>query len=166
MTNDSISSVSSAIAVSSTSSSSAAKLTTATKAKLEALGISTTNITTEAEGQIALKIAQTKAEATKSKPPEKQDESIKTEAKTLASQVGASVSDSDSTDEILNKISSKISELKASAGDDQTKLAEIENYQASLDKLSETYASMPSQAKLDNSMSNLANYNKVSLGLS
>jgi len=166
---DSISAVSSASAASSTSSSSSTKLTAATKTQLEALGVDTTNITSETEGQTALKAAQAKSDAqqkAKAAAGGGSEDSIKASAQTLASEMGVSVSSTDTTDDILSNISAKLSELKASAGDDQVKLAELEQYQSEFDTLSTSYTNMQtSQAQLSNSMSGLATYNKASLNL-
>jgi len=170
MSNESISALTSASSVSTASSSSTTKLSAATKSKLEAMGIDTTNITTEVQGQTALKAAELKKEAAAQKAGGAQgnssEASIKADAKSLASQVGASVADDDSIDDIMSKISSKIRELRASAGTDESKLAEIEGYQTQLDSISSTYSAMQtSQAQLSSSMSGLASYNKASLNL-
>jgi hypothetical protein len=161
---DTISAVSSASSTSSSSSSST-KLTAATKAKLEALGIDTTNIATESEGQITLKVAEAKQEATQkaqSSSSNSSEESIKTEAKSLATSMNVSVSDNDTTSDILDKISEKLTSLQQDAGDDKVKLAELGNYQQQYEALTGQYSSMQtSQAQLSNSMSALASYNKV-----
>lgn len=166
---DSISAVSaSATSNTSSSSSSSTKLTDATKAQLEALGIDTTNITTEADGQAALKAAEANKETAKmSQASNPSEDSIKTDAKSLASELGVSISDDDTTDDILDKISSAISQLREAAGDDQTKLAEVEKYQDEYDTISGDYTNMQtSQAQLTNSMSGLASYNKIYQNLS
>ena len=167
MTTDSISSISATSAAGKleNTSSTGAKLTQATKAQLEALGVSTANITTETQGQAALTSAKSKAEAGKQAHAphgNSTESSIKTEAKTLASQVGSSVSDDDKVDDIINKVSAKITDLRASAGDDKTKLAAVDSDQAQLDAISNSLASTKSgQAQLSGSMNGLASMNKV-----
>lgn len=160
---DSINAVNSTSAASSASSTSN-KLTAATKAQLEALGVDTTYIKTESDGQIALKQAQAsqtqKAQANGGSSASK--ESIKAQIQSLASQVGVSVSQTDKPEDILTKISEKISSLRAEAGNDQSKLAQIEQYQQQYESLSGQMLSMQtSQAQLAASMSGLANYNKA-----
>lgn len=166
---DSISSLSSASSASNSSSSNAnsTKLTSATKSKLEALGVDTTNITTEAEGQIALKSAQAKQKAAQhSQASNSSEDSIKSEAKSLASSIGVSVADNDSTDTILSNIASKLTEMKADAGEDETKLAEVQQYEQQYEAISGNYTAMQaSQAQLAASMNGLATYNKAELGL-
>lgn len=142
----------------------APKLTDETKAKLKALGVDTTNITSEAQGQIALVQAQAKKEvAHKSKTGENQpQEAIKSEAQSLASELGVTVAKGDSIDTILSNISNAISKLQADAGSDETKLSAVKNYQAKYDSISSSYTSMQaSHSKLDKSMSSLASYNKI-----
>lgn len=140
-------------------------LTPETKAKLEALGIDTTNIKTEAEGQAILKAAEVNPkEIQKAHAPKgcSSIDSIRAEAIQLASKVGVSVSGNDKIDDILNKIAYKINELKVSAGHDQNKLAQINQYQSELDLISSEFLSMKSShAQLSNGMDALASYNKI-----
>lgn len=147
------------------SGNSTATLTAATKAKLEALGIDTTNIKTEAEGQAILKAAEAKPEEIQKIHAPKSSSSInsiKAEVIQLASEVGISVSSSDKIDDILNKIAYKINELIVNAGNDQNKLTQINKYQSELDTLSNELSNMEStHTKLSNSMNTLALYNKI-----
>lgn len=172
MSNDSISSVSTTSSLNSLSSASTANqpLTAATKAKLDALGVDTTSIKTETQGQVALSAAQTKQEAQKSAHSHQGGnssmESIKNEAKSLASQVGVSVSDEDKVDDILSKVASKISELQVAAGTDETKLAQVQQYQSQYDSISSSLSNMQAaKAQLSSSMDNMASYNKMAHGL-
>jgi len=165
MTNTSVSSVSGTSSASGVESKSASstKLTQATKLALQSLGVDTTNITTETQGQTALSKAKAE-EAKKSQAPHgnPSEDSIKASAKSLATTVGVAIADKDSTSEIISKISAKITELKASAGEDKTKLAEVDNYQTQLDAISNSLASAKSgQAQLSGSMNGLANLNKI-----
>lgn len=164
MTNDSISSITSTKPISSSDSASI-KLTNATKVKLEALGINTTNIKTEIQGQAALRTAEEKRKALqklKTESANRSQEVIKTEAKSLAAQVGASVSDDDSVSDILIKVASKVNDLKASAGDDSTKQAEADQDQAKYEALANEYSSVQAaQSKLSGSMDGLAQLNKI-----
>lgn len=141
------------------------KLTAATKAKLEALGIDTTNIKTEAEGQAILKAAEVNPkEIRKVHAPKSYSsiDSIRAEAMQLASKVGISVSGSDKIDDILNKISYKINELKVCAENNQNKLTQINQYQSELDSISSEFLNMKSShTQLNNGMDALASYNKI-----
>lgn len=141
------------------------KLSEATKAKLETLGIDTANIKTEAEGQAILKMAEAKPEETRKTHASQgysSMESIKAEALQLASQIGVSVSGSDKIDDILDKISYKINELRVNTGSDQNKPDQINQYQSKLDTLSNEFLNMQSsKAKLSNSLNCLAAYNKI-----
>lgn len=146
--------------------SNSAKLTAATKAKLEALGIDTSHIATEAEGQAILKTAEAKQEEVKKVHANKGGFSamkdIKAEAKELAAKIGVSISDNDKMDNILNKISEKINELRASAGNEPNKSAQIAQYQSRLDSISNEFLNMKSsKSQLNGSMNALAFYNKI-----
>lgn len=145
------------------------KLTAATKAALEALGVDTTSILTEAQGQTALKSAKAQAEAPQqAQAPHKNSSmaEIKDEAKQLAAKVGVSVSDNDKIDEILTKISAKIESLKSAAGGDKTKTSEIDGYQAQLESITNSLNSTKSaQSQLSASMNNMAMMNKILLNL-
>lgn len=169
MSSNSIGAVSNTAAASSTTASTASTtataLTSATKAKLEALGIDTTNIKTEADGQSALIAAQqTQKKAHANKSGNSSEQEIKTESKELASQVGVPVAEDDTTDTIISNVSEKISELQASAGDDEAKLAEVNQYQTQLETISSEYSQMQaSHAQLSNSLEGLARYNKTSM---
>ena len=121
------------------SGSSAIALSAATKAKLEALGIDTKNIKTEAQGQAILKAIEERKKELHGilgphEPPPR--DTVKDEAKNLASAVGVSVAQGDSTDEILNKIAAKIDQLRQGAGDDKEKLAQVDQFEAKYEEIS------------------------------
>lgn len=145
------------------------KLTEETKKKLQALGIDTSNIKTEAEGQAALKEAMAKqAAANHHHDPSKSmsEKTIEDQAKSLASQMGVSVGNNDTLDVILSNISNKIDELQSSAGNDQTKLADLNNYKAKFATLSDEFSQLTvSRSMINNSLQGMANYNRASLGL-
>ena len=91
-------------------------LTPATKAKLEALGIDTTNIKTEAEGKAMLIAAQAERSnsAQKSKQPKgNQNDEVMEKVKQLADDLNVTYSDSDTVDDIVDRISSKVEKLIA-----------------------------------------------------
>lgn len=163
---DAISAISSS-SVSTSTSSSSATLTDATKKKLEALGIDTTNIKTEADGQEKLKEAQAaQAAAQQQGKPQGTNpmETIQDGAKSLAASMGVAVGSKDDIDTIFSNLSTKITELQASAGDDQTKKSEVDGYQLQYDTLYREY-SQAMAAKNMTGASALANYNKAALGL-
>lgn len=163
-------------ASSSYSASSSQKLTEETKKKLEALGLDPSKYKTEAEGKAALVGAQTTqtAQAAQSMqvqgqqppPPPASAQSIKAEVEDLAAKVGVSIGSTDKPNDILTKISDKIAELKAAAGTDQTKLAEVQGYQGQYDTINAEITQMQaSKSKISGTLNALANYNKAALGL-
>lgn len=166
-----ISSISSSSATSSTStSSSAKKLTEETKKKLQDLGVDTTSITTEAQGQIALlqalQQAQNREQAHHSGEKNEEMQSLKSAAISLASQVGVSVSSTDKLPDILSNIANAINNIQSQAGTDQTKLEQAQGYQNQLDAINASLANMQAQkqaaqAKISGSMEGLASQNKL-----
>lgn len=145
------------------------KLTAQTKALLNDLGVDISRINTEEQGQTILAAVQTKQDINQKKIQSAQkisQESITNEVKDLAAQLGISVSDIDTTAEILNKISNKINEMKDDAEHDQAKLQSAKGYEAKYENLSQNYMNMQFfQAQINNTMSNLAVYNKAVLNL-
>ncbi len=170
---DSISSISASSSASSSSSSSSSALSETTKKKLEALGIDTSNIKTETEGQTKLKQAQAAQAAQqvagqKMQQPQtgNSEDTIKSEAKSLASKMDVAVSTDDDISAILENISAKIDNLKASAGTDEAKKKEVNDFESQYSSISEEYTTLQSkQAMLSGSLSGLASYNKASLAL-
>lgn len=156
-------------------SSSGDKLTDATKKKLEELGIDTSNIKTESQGQSVLAAIKKTKEAEGAKKPEAiggnaEEESNKTKAKELAAQLNISVAAKDSTIDILNKISVAIDNLKTQAVGDPQKIQEAAKYQAAYDSIVGSVTSMQQQQnashkKLAGSLDGMALYNKIKLGL-
>lgn len=179
---DAISAVSSTGATSKTGStssiSSTTPLTAETKAQLQALGVDTTGITTEAQGQTALLQAQLQ-QAQQGQQGKKahgggnkaEMEALKSQALSLASKLGVSVSSDAKLDDIVSAIGPAIEAKMSAAGNDPAKLAEIQELQSEYNELSSAMSNMQaqhsqqqaSQSQLTNSMDALARYNKVSL---
>lgn len=165
---DAISSISSSSAASSNVST-AAKLSEDTKKKLEALGLDPAKYTSEAAAQAAIASAQ---QAQQAQQPQGQPqggntsmETIETNVKALAAKMGVNVGNNDKIDDIFDNISAKISELKASAGTDETKKSEVSGYEAEYATLSGEYAQASATQNMTGA-SALASYNKAALGLS
>lgn len=171
------SSISSASGVSSSSSTA---ITDATKKKLEALGIDTSKIKTEAEGQQKLKEAQASQASQASQaaqgPQSKQQQSaasqmeeITDQVTTLAAEVGVTISSNDQLSDVMNSISARISEMTVQAGQDTQKLQIVSLYQNELSAISGEYqsfqaqqqATQSSQSQLAGGMDSLASYNKI-----
>ena len=119
------------------------RLTATTKAKLEALGVDTKEIRTEAEGQMKLKEAQMSSSSgvQQSKPASPNEDSVLEEAKALASKLDISVSSTDTVDEIVDKITEKIEDMKLDAGKDFDKQANIKQYETELAMLEKSHMS-------------------------
>lgn len=161
---DSINAISANSSASQANSASSA-LNSATKKKLEALGLDPKKYTTEAAAQEAITEAQAKQQPS---PPPKPDgtsfETIKTKVQDLASKIGIAVGTNDKTADILTKISNQITELKSAAGTDASKLSAVNGYQSQYTTISSELSQLES-AKNMTGASALANYNKAALGL-
>lgn len=162
-----------------------------TKILLESMGINTSNITTEAQGQTALKSAQGTQESQNSQqmqglppppPPEggnnSQMEAIKEEATSLAQKLGVSVSSADKINDIMDKISTALSKLESDAANNPQKTAQLTEYKTEFQhlyqSLSDAQSAMESsmaQAQvganhIQSSMTGLASYNQASISIS
>jgi len=155
------------------SSQAISRLTDATKKQLEALGVDTSSIKTESQGQVVLKAAkntqatQGAKEAHKGNSPQ---DAIKEQAKSLASKLNITVSSKDDTNAILNKISSAISVLKTEAVGDVQKTQKLAQFQSEYNAIAGAVAGMAAQKQaghdqINNSLNGMANYNKALLGL-
>ena len=146
-------------------SGSSAPLSAGTRASLEALGVDTANIKTEAQGQEALRVAKVKA-TKKPHTTTSSEGSLKAEAKALATKLGASIPSDGKMEDILNNIKAKIDELIATAGKDPTKLSKIAEYQSQYTNLAKEFSNIQSsQSQLSASMNNMAMMNKIYLNL-
>ena len=177
MSVNAIGSVNSASGTSSLSSSTA--LTETTKKKLEELGIDTSKIKTEAEGQQKLKEAQAAQGSQSAQTAQGQQQqngassqidTIKIKAIELASQLGISASDKDKIEDILSTISTKLLEMTVQAGKDPQKLKELKQYESQFEIIAGEYLNLQvqkqaSQGQLTGSLDNLAMYNKLFFNL-
>lgn len=172
MSINSISSMTSS--VSSVSQASSTKpLTEETKKKLESLGVDTSQIKTEAQGQQKLKEVQDAQSAQANSPQGQQQQqtmfqmqSITEKVNALAAKVGVQISNQDSIEDIINNISNRVSQMTVQAGEDTKKVKEVSQYQTELNVIASEYSSLVSQQQasqnqLTGGMDNLAAYNKI-----
>ena len=140
------------------------QLTPATKAKLEALGVDTSWIKTEAEGRAKLQEVQFTQGSRKSNKSSKNEgeDAVMAKIKQLAYNLNVSYSDSDTADDIINRITIKVRELVNQAGDDNTKKEYAQYYEGKLDEVKRMQLS---QIDLQASMSVTANMNMFFHGL-
>ncbi len=156
-------------------------LTQATRLRLEALGIDTSNIRTESEGQLKLREVQNGSTVNKSKKSNSDSDdsskktggtnpsmdSIRQDVKALAADVGVSYSESDDVDEVLLSIENKIKSLASDVDPaNEAQAEEVKSYQSRYDSIYMSYKSaQSSQAMLTQGLDMLASYNMYSLGL-
>lgn len=159
------------------------KLTDATKQKLEALGIDTSSIKTEAQGQAILTALQNtqKTQNTQVQPPNKsqqsgsngiqaQEESIREQAKELAKKLGVTVNAKDDISEILGKIATALANMRIQSVNSPEDSKQIDAYQKQYDSLVNEVNSLEKQKQaskeqLSGSLDAMALYNKIKLGL-
>lgn len=142
------------------------RLSAATKAKLEALGINTSNIKTEAEGKIKLQEALLER-ASQNEKTAKSDKNSKTDsalerAKWLAKKLNVYYSNYDKTDDIIYKIKLKVEEMLQAAGEDSDKKANAAYYAGLLEEVKQM---QQSQLSLNMGMNISANMNIAFHGL-
>ena len=136
-------------------------LTYATKSKLQALGVETRYIRTEAEGQQKLRIAEAERwtkgiSSTKKKATEKtEDENLRL-ARELADKLNVSYNSDENVTEICSRIQQKLDTMRTEAEDDFDKNANVDYYQKKLDEI-ESFDLSKSQ--LASSMNLTANMN-------
>jgi len=162
-------------------------LTAQTKIQLQSLGIDTTNIKTEAQGQTALESSQESQQSQSTQQTENNQQSkpaggdnssadaIKEEAVALAQKIGASVSSNDELNDILDAISQAISKLQAQAVNDPQKAEQVAQYQAEFQSLCQSVSAMQSSnqessvqtasSQIQASMNVLASYNLASISI-
>ena len=177
MTVSSINNVANALNVNSLNSTQA--LTDATKNKLEALGVDTSKIKTESEGQLKLKEAQSGTQSSQNTQQNQQQnnvnqiQQINEQVKLLASQVGVEINKSDNLNTVLNNISAKIQVMAVEAVQDPQKLQQVKIYQDALTLIKGEVAGLQAQKeqqeqkqqKLASSMDIMASYNKMFFNL-
>ncbi len=177
---NSIGSGASSSASASSNLSSVQKLTDDTKSKLQALGVDTSTITSEAQGQIALLQAQQQQQAQGGEKHhggagKAEMDSLKSEATSLASKLGISVSADEKLSDIMAAIGPAVDAKVSAAGSDQTKIAEAQELQAEFSTISSSLSTMEAQRQqgakstqaaqgaqaIDSSLANMATQNKI-----
>jgi|GEM_PF-3609535 len=163
-------------------------LTPQTKARLETLGVDTSNIQTEAQGQTTLQEAQSSGQnqSTQQSQGSQQGqqsggdhaafEAIKQQATSLAEKLGVSVSSTDKLSDILDSISKTITNMQTQAVNDPQKAAQVAQYQSEYEALGQSIQSLESSkaasgsqqtaTQLQASLTGLANYNVASMSIS
>jgi hypothetical protein len=162
--------------------SSVQPLTPETKAQLESMGIDTSSIKTESEGQTYLQSAQTSQSSQQSQNSQQGQQfggnhagmqAVREQAMALAEKVGASVPSGAKLSEIMDAISQSISSMQAQAANNPEQAAKVAQYQSEYISLSNAITSMQasmqasqgqtSSGQLQASMNALAMYNMASI---
>jgi len=149
--NSSVSSVSNTAQTEKTQA--AEQLSAATKAKLEALGIDPSTVSSESQAQAL--IANAQSASFKSMVSDKQDsnsseDTYLQEAKALAASVGVSYSSDDTVDDILSSISDKLDEMMSSAAMNPSLMQIVQTYQTQLEQISSNYSQAQSASLYTN----------------
>jgi hypothetical protein len=170
----------SSVSLSTTSDSSSivkqSQISNSTKRQLEALGIDSSNVTSEAQAQslITAKQAEKSFQDTMSMNAENQQEqssdttesSLISEAKTLASELGISVSSDATFDEITSEINDAIEKLMEKSANDPQAMQRAQSYMTQLAQLNSSYSSVSSSTNsLYSAMNYQASNTRYMLGL-
>lgn len=168
-------------------SSATDKLTNNTKTQLASLGIDTSTIKTESEGQLKLKEIITQQQAQQNQQTQQshnhhhhqngstQIETIKKQAQGLAAQIGANISTSDNVNAILAKINTKLAVMTVQASNNVQKTQQLQQYETQFAYISQEYSNyeeqkqqsnFSSEGQLTGSLSSMAMYNKLYFNLS
>lgn len=163
----SISSIGSGMAMSGAYITPSNQLSEATKAKLEALGIDPTTVTSEAEAQSLIAQVESMSKTDKARPQSgSSDMALLTKAKELAEDVGAKVSERDNLDDICKKISEKIEQLAQQYASDPVAMNKLADYQRELSSIDSRYSSkIDTQDSIFAAMNMISASNKYALGL-
>ena len=159
----SISSVNAGSSAASEAVTKKSSLSSETKAKLEALGITATDGMTESEAQA--KISSAEAQNNSQNQDNQQENSsereILSEAKALASSVG----DADVT-EILDDIGAELEVMLENAENNPAILSQLSSYLSQLTNLDDRYETLQSsQSNMYSAMNMISTNNKIALGL-
>lgn len=143
-------------------------LSSETKAKLEALGITATDGMTESEAQA--KISSAEAQNNSQNQDNQQENSsereILSEAKALASSVGVSVAGDADVTEILDDIGAELEVMLENAENNPAILSQLSSYLSQLTNLDDRYETLQSsQSNMYSAMNMVSTNNKIALGL-
>ena len=164
-------------------------LSAQTKSQLQSLGIDTTNITTETQGQAALQSSQGSQQSQNTQQTQGTQQSshagggnsaiqsIKNDAIALAQKVGASVGSNDKLNDILSSISQALSNMQAQAANNPQKLDRVNACQSEYQSLCQSISSVQSSmeaskaqsqagaSQIQGSMNGLAIYNMAAMSM-
>ncbi len=142
-------------------------LSSETKAKLEALGITVTDGMTESEAKSKISQAEAQQQSQNGGQQNSSESEILSRAKTLASQVGVTVSSDADISEILDDIGAELETLLEEAEGNPTRLSTLSSYLNELMTLEDQYSSIQSsQQSMYAAMNMVSTNNKLALGLS
>lgn len=122
------------------------KLSEATKKELEALGICTTNIRTEAQGQTTLKSVQSgiklqSEQSQQNKAEDAHQSSLRDQIMSLFADLGVIASKLKKIEDLLEELKERIEKLKRKAEAEKKEDAKIAQYQERLKSIEKQYAS-------------------------
>ena len=148
------------------------QLSEETKAKLIALGIDPSTVTSEAEAQALISQVEAMSKTDKARPQTNKiqttssEQELMTKARELAEKVGVQLSQTDTLDEMCQKIFTKLEQLGAQYANDESKMAIINDYRAELANLNAKYDKVQTnQETIFATMNMISLSNKFALGL-
>ncbi len=161
----SINAISSSMAVSSAYTTKSTELSEETKAKLQALGIDPSTVSSESEAQSLIAQVEAMSQSDQARP-NSSDQTLLTKAQALAEDVGVQYSYKDNLDDLCEKISQKIEQLASQYGNDGAKMSILEDYQRELSSIDSRYSTeIDKDDSIFNAMNMISVSNKYALGL-
>ena len=148
------------------------QLSEETKAKLIALGLDPSTVTSEAEAQALISQVEAMSKNDKARPQTNKtqtassEQELMTKARELTEKVGVQLSQTDTLDEMCQKISTKLEQLGAQYANDERKIAIINDYRAELANINAKYDKVQTnQETIFAAMNMISLSNKFALGL-
>ena len=142
------------------------QLSEATKAKLIALGIDPSTVSSEAEAQALISQVEAMSKTDKARPQTNgtqqttsSEQELMQKARELAEKVGVSLSQNDTLDDMCKKISDKIEQLSAACANDTAKMQVLKDYGAQLSDINSKYRTVQSTQEAIFAAMNMVSWN-------
>ena len=142
------------------------QLSEATKAKLIALGIDPSTVSSEAEAQTLISQVEAMSKTDKARPQTNgtqqttsSEQELMQKARELAEKVGVSLSQNDTLDDMCKKISDKLEQLSAACTNDTAKMQVLKDYGQQLNNINSKYRTVQSTQEAIFAAMNMVSWN-------
>ena len=142
------------------------QLSEATKAKLIALGIDPSTVSSEAEAQALISQVEAMSKTDKARPQTNgtqqttsSEQELMQKARELAEKVGVSLSQNDTLDDMCKKISDKLEQLSAACVNDTAKMQVLKDYGQQLSDINSKYRTVQTTQEAIFAAMNMVSWN-------